>query len=109
LKNVLLSRSKIRQSTSAKIGTLSTLRATVAEVSNDNKKAKDEEVSTRLLTSYALGETEVLQVAPNSGLLASGAIWWALGLVALNLPWVPTNVAVSGSGELVGNIRPGWI
>jgi GT2 family glycosyltransferase len=107
LKNVLVSRSKIRQSTSAKIGTLSTLRATVAEVRNDNKKAKDEEVSTRLLTSYALGETEVLQVAPNSGLLASGAIWWALGLVALNLPWVPTNVAVSGSGVLP--ISSNWL
>jgi GT2 family glycosyltransferase len=100
LKNLLLSRSIIRQSTSAKLGTLSGLRATAQEVRNDNKKARDEEVSTRLLASHAMGETEQLQVAPNSGLLASGAIWFALGLVALNLPWVPTNVSVTGSGVL---------
>ena len=100
LKNLLLSRSKIRQSTSAKLGTLSGLRATAQEVRNDNKKARDEEVSTRLLASHAMGETEQLQVAPNSGLVASGAIWFALGLVALNLPWVPTNVSVSGPGVL---------
>jgi hypothetical protein len=100
LKNLLLSRSKIRQSTSAKLGTLSGLRATAQEVRNDNKKARDEEVSTRLLASHAMGETEQLQVAPNSGLVASGAIWFALGLVLLNLPWVPTNVSVSGPGVL---------
>jgi GT2 family glycosyltransferase len=100
LKNLLLSRSKIRQTTTAKLGTLSGLRATAQEVRNDNKKARDEEVSTRLLASHAMGETEQLQVAPNSGLVASGAIWFALGLVALNLPWVPTNVSVSGLGVL---------
>ena len=100
LGSVLASRSKIRQSTTAKIGTLSGLRATSQEVRNDNKKAKDEEDSTRLLASHAMGETELLQVAPNSGFISSGAIWWALGLLALNLPWVPTNVAVSGSGVL---------
>jgi len=100
LGSVLASRSKIRQSTTAKIGTLSGLRATIQEVRNDNKKAKDEEDSTRLLASHAMGETELLQVAPSSGFVSSGAIWWALGLLALNLPWVPTNVAVSGSGVL---------
>ena len=100
LGSVLASRSKISKTTSAKIGTLSALRATGQEVRNDNKKAKDEEVSTRLLTSHAMGETEQLQVAPNSGFISSGAIWWALGLLALNLPWVPTNFAVSGSGVL---------
>ena len=100
LGSVLASRSKISKTTSAKIGTLSALRATGQEVRNDNKKAKDEEVSTRLLASHAMGETEQLQVAPNSGFISSGAIWWALGLLALNLPWVPTNVAVSGSGVL---------
>ena len=100
LGSVLASRSKISQTTKAKIGTLSGLRATGQEVRNDNKKAKDEEVSSRLLASHALGETELLQVAPNSGFISSGAIWWALGLVALNLPWVPTNVAVTGSGVL---------
>ena len=100
LKNLLLSRSKIRQTTAAKLGTLSGLRATAQEVRNDNKKARDEEVSTRLLASHAMGETEQLQVAPNSGFVASGAVWWALGLVALNLPWVPTNVSVTGSGVL---------
>jgi GT2 family glycosyltransferase len=100
LKNVLLSRSKIRQTTSAKLGSLSGLRATTQEVRNDNKKARDEEDSKRLLTSHEMGETEQLQVAPNSGLVASGAIWWALGLVVLNLPWVPTNVSVSGPGVL---------
>ena len=100
LGSVLASRSKIAQTTTAKIGMLSGLRATGEEVRNDKKKAKDEEDSTRLLATHAMGETELLQVTPNSGFISSGAIWWALGLLALNLPWVPTNVAVSGSGVL---------
>lgn len=107
LRNLLLSRSKILQSTAAKIGTLSALRATSQEVRNDNRKSKDEEVSTRLLASHAMGETEQLQVAPNSGLVASGAIWWALALIALNLPWFPTNVAVSGLGVIP--ISSNWL
>lgn len=100
LGNVLSSRAKIQQTTSIRISTLAGLRATAQEVRNDSKRAKDEEVSKRLLASHALGETEQLQVAPNSGLVASGAIWWALGLLAINLPWVPTNIAVSGPGVL---------
>jgi len=100
LASILASRAKISKTTTAKIGTLSALRATGQEVRNDNKKAKDEEVSTRLLATHALGETELLQVTPNSGFISSGAIWWALGLLALNIPWVPTNVAVTGSGVL---------
>jgi GT2 family glycosyltransferase len=100
LAKILHSRSSIRKSTSAKIGTLSGLRATAQEVRNYNKRAKDEEVSSRLLASHAMGETEQLQVAPNSGIVSSGAIWWALVLLAMNLPWVPTNIAVSGPGVL---------
>jgi GT2 family glycosyltransferase len=100
LASVLSSRSKITQTTTAKIGILSGLLATREEVRNDKKKAQDEEVSTRLLATHAMGETELLQVTPNSGFVSSGAIWWALGLLALNLPWIPTNVAVSGSGVL---------
>lgn len=100
LGNVLSSRAKIQQTTSIRISTLAGLRATAQEVRNDSKRAKDEEVSKRLLASHAMGETEQLQVAPNSGLVASGAIWWALGLTAINLPWVPTNIAVSGPGVL---------
>ena len=106
LGRLLGSRSKIRQTTSAKIATLSGLRATAQEVRNDNKKAKDEEDSKRLLATHALGETELLDVTPNSGLVSSGAIWWALGLLALNLPWVPTNVAVSGAG--VAPLSSNW-
>lgn len=107
LGRVLGSRSNILKTTSAKISTLSGLRASAQDVRNDNKKAKDEEVSQRLLASHALGETELLQVAPNSGLVSSGAIWWALGLLALNLPWVPTNVAVSGAG--VTSLSSNWL
>lgn len=107
LGRVLASRSKILRTTSAKISTLSGLRASAQEVRNDNKKAKDEEVSQRLLASHALGETELLQVAPNSGLVSSGAIWWGLGLLALNLPWVPTNIAVSGPG--VSPLSANWL
>ena len=107
LGRVLSSRSKIALTTSAKLGSLSGLRATGQEVSNDNKKAKDEEVSTKLLTTYEMGETEGLRVTANSGLVASGAIWWALGLTALNFPWVPTNVAVSGSG--VSPLSSNWL
>jgi hypothetical protein len=81
-----------------KLSTLAGLRASSQEVRNDNKKAKDEETSKRLLASHAMGETEQLQVTPNSGLVASGAIWWILGLLAINLPWVPTNIAISGAG-----------
>lgn len=95
---LLFSRTKIRQTTSAKISTLAGLRATAAEVRNDNKKAKDQEVSKKLLETYSLGDTEQLQLAQNAGLVSSGAIWWALGLIALSLPWLPTNVAVSGAG-----------
>ena len=107
LGSVLSSRSKIALTTSARLGTLSGLRATRQEVRNDNKKAKDEEVAKRNLASHAMGETEALPVAANSGLVASGAIWWALGLVALNLPWFPTNVAVSGSG--VSPVSSNWL
>jgi hypothetical protein len=39
-------------------------------------------------------------VNPNSGFLSSGAIWFALGLVGLNVLWFPTNFAVSGSGVI---------
>ena len=106
LGRVLASRSKIRQTTTSKIAALSGLRATAQEVRNDNKKAKDEEVSKRLLASHALGETELLEVAPNSGLVSSGAIWWALGLLALNFSWVPNNVAVSGAG--VSPLSSNW-
>jgi GT2 family glycosyltransferase len=98
LGKVLSSRTKIQQTTSMKLSTLAGLRASSQEVRNDNKKAKDEETSKRLLASHAMGETEQLQVTPNSGLVASGAIWWMLGLLAINLPWVPTNIAISGAG-----------
>ena len=53
LANVLASRSKIALTTTAKIGTLSALRASGQEVRNDNKKAKDEDVSTRLLATLS--------------------------------------------------------
>ena len=59
--DLLFSRTKIRQTTSAKITTLVGLRATITEVRNDNKKAKDLEVSRKLLDSHALGDTEQLQ------------------------------------------------
>lgn len=107
LGKVIASRSKILQTTSAKISTLSGLRATSQEVRNDNKKAKDEEVSRKLLASHAVGETEQLQVAPNSGVVSSGAIWWALGLLVLNFSWIPTNVAVSGAG--VSPLSSNWL
>ena len=100
LGRILSSRSRIRRTTSAKLRSLATLRATRQELKSSNQRAKDQEVSTQLLAAHARGDNDEITQSPNSGLLSSGAIWFALGLVALNVLWVPTNFAVSGTGVI---------
>ena len=98
LGRILSSRSRIRRTTSAKLRSLATLRATRQEQKSSNQRAKDQEVSKQLLAAHARGDNEEVVLNPNSGFLSSGAIWFALLLVALNVLWFPTNLAVSGSG-----------
>ena len=100
LGRILSSRSRIRRTSSAKLGSLATLRATRQELKSSNQRAKDQEVSTQLLAAHARGDNDEITQSPNSGFLSSGAIWFALGLVALNVLWVPTNFAVSGTGVI---------
>ena len=100
LARILSSRSRIRRTTSAKLRSLATLRATRQELKSSNQRAKDQEVSKQLLAAHARGDNDEVTLNPNSGFLSSGAIWFALGLVALNVLWFPTNLAVSGSGVI---------
>ena len=100
LPRILSSRSRIRRTTSAKLRSLATLLATRQELKSSNQKAMDQEVSKQLLAAHARGDNDEISVNPNSGFLSSGAIWFALGLVALNVLWFPTNFAVSGSGVI---------
>ena len=100
LGRILSSRSRIRRTSSAKLRSLATLRATRQELKSSNQRAKDQEVSTQLLAAHARGDNDEITQSPNSGFLSSGAIWFALGLVALNVLWVPTNFAVSGTGVI---------
>ncbi|KGA11459.1 hypothetical protein GM51_22575 [freshwater metagenome] len=100
LARILSSRSRIRRTSSAKLRSLATLRATRQELKSSNQRAKDQEVSKQLLAAHARGDNDEIASNPNSGFLSSGAIWFALGLVALNVLWFPTNLAVSGSGVI---------
>jgi len=100
LPRILSSRSRIRRTTSAKLRSLASLRATRQELKSSNQRAKDQEVSKQLLAAHARGDNDEVASNANSGFLSSGAIWFALGLVALNVLWFPTNVAVSGSGVI---------
>jgi GT2 family glycosyltransferase len=100
LGKILSSRARIRRTTSARLRSLASLRATRQEQKSSNQRAKDQEVSTQLLAAHARGDNDEITQSPNSGFLSSGAIWFALGLVALNVMWLPTNFAVSGSGVI---------
>jgi GT2 family glycosyltransferase len=100
LGKILSSRARIRRTTSARLRSLASLRATRQEQKSSNQRAKDQEVSTQLLAAHARGDNDEITQSPNSGFLSSGAIWFALGLVALNVMWLPTNIAVSGSGVI---------
>jgi GT2 family glycosyltransferase len=100
LGKILNSRARIRRTTSARLRSLASLRATRQEQKSSNQRAKDQEVSAQLLAAHARGDNEEITQSPNSGFLSSGAIWFALGLVALNLMWFPTNFAVSGPGVI---------
>jgi len=100
LPRILSSRTRIARTTSAKLRSLATLRATRQEQKSSNQRAKDQEVSIQLLAAHARGDNDEVALSPNAGFLSSGAIWFALGLVALNALWFPTNFAVSGSGVI---------
>lgn len=100
LGKILSSRAKIRKTTSAKLRSLAGLRATRLEVKSSNQRAKDQEISKQLLEAHARGENEDFATNPNAGFISSGAIWFALGLLALNFAWFPTNVALTGKGVL---------
>ena len=97
---ILSSRARIARTTSAKLRSLATLRATSQEQKSSNQRAKDQEVSIQLLAAHARGDNDEDALNPKAGFLSSGAIWFALGLVALNVLWFPTNFAVSGSGVI---------
>ena len=100
LGKIIASRSKIRKTTSAKLRSLVELKATRQEVKRSNQRAKDQEISQQLLAAHARGENEDLALVSNSGFISSGAIWFALLLLALNISWFPTNVALTGPGVI---------
>jgi GT2 family glycosyltransferase len=100
LGKIFSSRSRIRRTTSARLRSLASLRASKQEVKSSNQRAKDQEVSTQLLAAHARGDNDEIAQSPNSGFFSSGAVWFALGLIALNVLWVPTNSAVSGVGVI---------
>jgi GT2 family glycosyltransferase len=97
---ILHSRSIIRRTTSAKLRSLSALRATRQEVKSSNQRAKDQEISKQLLEAHDRGDNDELAAAANSGIISSGAIWFAFALIALNVSWIPTNFAVTGQGVI---------
>ena len=97
---ILSSRARIRKTTSAKLSSLAALRASRQEQKSSNQRAKDQEVSKQLLDAHARGDNEEITQSPNSGFVSSGAIWFALGLIALNALWFPTGVALSGQGVI---------
>jgi GT2 family glycosyltransferase len=100
LGKILSSRSNIRKTTSAKLRSLASLRASRQEVKSSNQRAKDQEISKQLLEAHDRGDNDQLATPANSGFVSSGAIWFALGLVALNFAWFPTNFAVTGQGVI---------
>jgi GT2 family glycosyltransferase len=100
LGHILSSRSRIRRTTSAKLRSLASLRATRQEVKSSNQRAKDQEISKQLLDAHERGDNDQVAATYNSGFVSSGAIWFALGLVALNITWFPTNFAVTGQGVI---------
>jgi GT2 family glycosyltransferase len=97
---ILYSRSSIRKTTSGKLRSLASLRATRQEVKSSNQRAKDQEISRQLLEAHNRGDNEEQVKGSNTGFISSGAIWFALGLVALNIAWFPTNVAVTGQAVI---------
>ena len=100
LGTIFSSRAKIRKTTKLKFKTLSGLRATRQEVRAANQRARDQEISRALLEAHERGDSEDLVASTNQGLLASGALWFALGLVLLNIGWFPTNIAAIGAGVI---------
>jgi GT2 family glycosyltransferase len=95
---ILSSRSKIAKTTSAGLSSLRELRATRAELKTANARARDAAISRQLLDAHSRGVSDELEASANSGLVSSGAIWWALLLVGLNFAWFPTNLAATGGG-----------
>ena len=98
--SIFASRSKIAKTTTLKLSTLRGLRASRQEVKSSNQRAKDQEVSKLLLEAHARGENDQELATSNSGLVSSGAIWFALALVGINFLWFPTNFATTGSGVI---------
>ena len=98
--SIASSRAKIRRTTTGKIANLSALRATKQEVKQERQRARDQEVSSELLSAHARGDGDLLPLAASAGIISSGAIWWSLVLVLINLSWLPTNVAATGAGVI---------
>ncbi|MFM7014318.1 MAG: glycosyltransferase family 2 protein [Actinomycetota bacterium] len=94
---LLASRAKIRRTTTAKFASLRGLLASRQEIRNYFRRTREREISNRLIAAHTRGE-EVL--TERSGIIQSGAIWWALGLVALNLTRIPSGVATTGGGVI---------
>lgn len=97
---ILSSRSNIKKTTRLKFKSLSGLRATRQEVKAANQRARDQEISRALLEAHERGDNEEQLTSSNQGLIASGALWFALGLVLLNIGWFPTNIASVGAGVI---------
>lgn len=91
---LLGSRSKIKKTTNQNFKSLASLLATRQEVKAANRRSRDLIASEQLIRAHALG-------VETSAKTSSGSMWWwAIGIAALNVLWLPTNLAVTGKGLL---------
>ncbi|WP_296632773.1 glycosyltransferase family 2 protein [Rhodoluna sp.] len=94
----LSSRAKISKTSKFKFSKLKALRATTAQVRQNNRAQLDHEETQAKLAAFESGESESF-VKP-AGFVASGAIWISLALAALNVAFWPGDVAAAGGGLL---------
>lgn len=94
LTDLLGSRSKIKKTTNQNFKSLASLLATRQEVKAANRRSRDLMASEQLIRAHAMGVEASVKTSNVS------TWWWAIGIAALNVLWLPTNVAVTGRGLL---------
>ena len=94
-----ISSRRLRAKTSKlQIRELRSLRASRAEVRSHRRLAQENEEAIDNIQAFERGETDLLAGKASKGFLATGGIWWFLGLAALSFAWWPKDIAVSTTG-----------
>jgi GT2 family glycosyltransferase len=96
----LSSRKRIMQTTRLHIRELKTLRASRAEVRSARRADKEQDEAFENLSAFERGDLESLTGFSSRGFIASGGLWWAVGLIALSFAWWPKGIAVTAKGLL---------